>query len=106
METILESAIATGNVWIVATIALAVVVVYLYKMAKEYSDKNHDETVERLEKLEDKYESEHVAYVEATNKFAETIQEINSTLVVKVESILDALDELGVGDGEDEEVGE
>ena len=99
METILESAIATGNAWIVFVVVLGIVVVYLWKSLEE----KHKQSEERITKLEDKYDAEHEAYLEATNKFAETIQEINSTLVAKVENILD---ELGVGDGEDEEVGE
>ena len=91
MEAVLESAIATGNAWIVFVVVLGVVVVYLWKSLED----KHKQSDDRITKLEDKYEAEHEAYINATTEFANVIREIKEGLEAKIDKLLERGDDDG-----------
>ena len=94
MTELISQAIDTGDWAIILIVVLGCVVVYLFKSSKEYSDNNHNETVERLEKLEDKYETEHTEFMERTKEFTNTINEIKQDIVARLDGICDKLDNI------------
>ena len=89
MEAVLESAIATGNAWIVFVVVLGVVVIYLWKSLED----KHKQSDERITKLEDKYEAEHEAYINATTNFTNVIREIKEGLETKIDKLLERGDD-------------